>query len=319
MKNHLLTLLTLTIITFSSCSKDKESHNENISLGDDALVSKLGLKIEDKTNLTISKQIFTSSNGSVLIIGTQNAKYWLGLFDKSGKQITVKRYDADPETFIGTGGRIIKPTYNHFYKDVIEFDNKIFITRQLREDNNLIASYGGFVEDLTKIDLSTGTISTNYSTVAYGGNVPFTSFVGPWMNDHILLTKMMTDDRGFTRTTEHIVYDLNYQEKFKFSNVKPSSIFYTVISDHILINLDNLEDGNSVPTKFYLTANDIVTGKKNYSTLVFENINRFSTIKILKTEIIGISLTIVFEITDPNKVITTKTVKTNLNNGLIVN
>lgn len=307
MKNPLM-LLAISIMITASCSKNSDTNkDQKVSLGNDSLVTRLQLKIGDKTNLMLDKQIFTSSNGSALITGKQNGQYWLGLFDKGGNEIITKRYDSDPETFIGINGRIIKPTYNHFYKPAKEYSNKIFVTRQLRESSDL-NSRTAFVEDLTIINLDKKIVSTSYSTIIPGEQIPYTSFIGPWINNGYVTSKTKTRIDGYDTDTDNIIYNEAGIELSRFTLERPRLIdylYYTVLQENIISGIIIADFSKDL----LFTSRDVKTGKYIKSTVIYKAQPQDESVEfssaILNQHILNIQL----KISDVNKNTKNVTVK----------
>lgn len=205
MKRYLLTIITIGLL--ASCSKSENSPDKpnGISLGNDSLVTRLSLKIADKENLKIDKQLFKDSKNGYLIAGLKNNKYWIGYFDKSGSEVTTKTYD-DPTEMKGAYGKVIKVSFSFIF-GVYEAGNKIIITRQIRDKEGYEGILNGFVENETILNINSKNISTKYSEVVPGGPVPFTYFIGPWFENNFLSVKILIDDMSLIKSISNQIID----------------------------------------------------------------------------------------------------------------
>lgn len=246
MKKQLLTLAALLII-FASCSKDSDSpENKKITLGNDSLVTRLNLKISDKTNLSIKSQIFTTRAGYLLISGIKDNKYWLGLFDKSGNQLLVKRYDQDPTV----NGK--EYFYNSF--SIREGISDLFIVRQIREGNVLNPNSTSFDEANTKINFLDYTINVSYNKYSVESGYGYTSFFSEWQKETYAISNTKTDKFGLPLETTVSIFDKTGKNIGKFSgyDFNRFSIYIPIDSKYII------ELGNDNTTNLLININNII-------------------------------------------------------------
>lgn len=193
MKKQLLTLLSI-ILFITSCSKNEPgSTNENgVSLGNDSLVNRLKLKPSDKQGLSIKSQMLKDSKGAYLVSGEKNQKYWLGYFDRNGNELSTKTFD-DPTEMKGPYGTTVKLNFINYF-DITEASGTIFITRQLRRQDNY--GNGPFVESLMRVNTNSHAITNEYTEVHFDEKSTYTSFIGPWFNNTVIISKTKLNLHG---------------------------------------------------------------------------------------------------------------------------
>lgn len=212
MKIHLITTIAIASLMVTSCSKDKgvdtDTEGAKTTLGNDSLVTRLSLKISDKSNLMIKSQLFKDSRGSYIISGEKDKKYWIGYFDKSGNQIFTKTYIDDPTQMTITGGSVIQLPYTRLFGSIKEIGSFIFINRSLRRSADVSGqNEQGFVENLTQINTTTNAITSTYSNIVFGGEVPFTARIDSWYNGSYVIVKMLALNSGENGKITNFLYD----------------------------------------------------------------------------------------------------------------
>lgn len=318
MKKQLLTLLILShlsilLFLLVSCSKNKnqitEPNQEN--LGNNDLVKKLNLQIKDKSNLTIEYHLLTTKKGDAIITGKQNGHFWIGVFDKLGNQLLVKRYDDDPQSFIGFNGRVIIPKFTLFYKSPNYFEDYVFITRQLSENNNLSMAKE-FVEVVSKIDLNNYTLSSKRSTVVLGNESYYTKFIGPWTKGKYIATKSTTNGIGKEVKTQNIIYDSNDLELNKFNGDISEALYYHVYQETDFITITNPQPN----AEYYITLNNIYSGQLKYNKKIYDGNN--GATELHEKSINVNTLILIFKHTDINNKETFNTVNIDLKTGDVI-
>lgn len=236
MKRQLLTLFSILLI-ITACSKNgSDPTNENgVSLGNDSLVNRLKLKPSDKQGLSINSQLFKDSKGAYVVTGEKNKKYWLGYFDRSGNELSTKIFD-DPTEMKGAYGATLKFDFIHYF-EVIEANGTIYITRQLREGKPL-GPNKPFLESLMRINTNSNAITNEYTEVHYDEKSAYTSFVGPWFNNTVMITKTKVNQQGYNISSATYIYSADNT----LLSTYDGSFFYTAYKSYIPLSMTEFLD-----------------------------------------------------------------------------
>jgi len=235
MKKQLLTLLSIILI-ITACSKNEsDPTNENgVSLGNDSLVNRLKLKPSDKQGLSINSQLFKDSKGAYLVTGEKNKKYWLGYFDRDGNELSTKTFD-DPTEMKEPFGAISKLGRTD-YDMMIEVSGSIYVVRQL--------SSTGFyfniphVESLIRVNTNSHAITNEYAEVYFEERDGLTSFIGPWFNNAVIITKMKINKPGTATSSMTYIYSADNT----LLVTHKGALFYRTNSNYIPLSMTEFLD-----------------------------------------------------------------------------